>query len=798
MAAVREVDRVFPLDQIVEIPPPHEQDPARFFADMLSGGYLKEPISEAPPLELIPYVLEELLAPVITKEYVLQAEDGGLAAELTSGVPKWLVGQVVSKEVTNDRRFWQFPIFFQQQAWEEKDDKTKRVLQYLSHGPADIDIKLDINPHQGLASIGKKIAETAGFKTYQIKSIDCGQKKDGERGMRYYTSIAIGYRGTRFDLSFGSIPENPDRQGMEIRFYDPVEKSRILFLAHIGCLPEKAQDTQQDRRSGELNEKQDFCVARLWCDDQGRINYGFEEEAISVMERVDRLPRLDILETKSVGDLAEMSFRALRMNLLHRVNLTSFIIDNNLFANLPEDHPKYSLIQQLKLYARAYGKNSRGFKAEEHNMLAYLYNQNFIFPLIESGIKPKQGSIFDLRQAVQGVSQKDGSLPENPKLRDNILRELFLSLTIDPYSTILFLRDSGMSSLIPGLSHLTRDDWNKVLTHPDLCMTIESGGRRITSSQDEDYLIRQIKAYLSGNDLNGVEMFVNALRNSGLVEASGVGRSCWANLYYIFNEKQLVKRRDVDKVKEKLLGVEEAQSFQFTKEPEEFDDKGYRVIGSTDMGGEECLLLRRSPVPFARRTEFMESMREAFTSYGLVESKPFAGVVNKKIIETIIEQMMVHPEGLTAREIQRLLPPELQENFNVQFLLLKLSGAVQRQSVDRGTRYKHVENGSIKRMDFYSLRLDLGQATGTVRLNKIKEFNQCFMEVSGKSMPATRWINGFARGRGIVSIEVMQSLTEEDYKLMYGVPKVSKNSDLAYQMAAWICEAYEKYRQGRV
>lgn len=714
---------------VLESSPNRELNPSLYLADYLSHVYLAEPARKNPALREIPYVLEEILAPILTRDYISMDEENHLRAELVGSIPKYMAGEV-------NTNFWKYPQFFTTEAEKELDEETYDILKYLIHGPADIDIKIHFLGQGGYSTLGYLLAHSL-IERY------VGEGDEFEAFLSNGRVVYRGFQVSGFDIevSFGPIPTNPKKQSLEIKFFDPQDARKVVFLCHIGDLPTEARDALADKRL-ETNDKQDFGTAYLESDGEN-LTYSLSEKAIEVMDRQDKFVDLEVLKTKTVGELAEVGMRALRMNLLHP------------FMDCPAGTADVGLF----------------------------------FPLIESG------SIFDFRKAIQAVAGKE-TLPEYVK--PIIVRELFLCLTVNPYLTVQFLKDSGLGRIIPGLTHLALEDWNQLLNSHKMALALDRTKKRIVLP-GKGYLGAQIKEYQGRGLMDGVERFVSALEELRPPERSELSEkeraSCWSKLLGFFKEKDKVdedKEEDREELTGGIIGRKSEADFRFVDGAIPFTGKG-DVVGVVDDGsGRIFTLIGTDAVDSDSRQSFLKNMRRAFgRKDSLVKEK--GGIEpNFAFIKKIIESILDFPGGLTARELSVLTTGERTgQQFAEQFLLLKMAGVILRYPV-----YRYDRKGDLARTDFYGLRQNFRQINLLTQLTepgsqKGKRFRAEFRKLTG-SDKGFKYVRALVRKRDILTIEALQSLTEEDFELMGNVPYMGADVESCYSRASAIVEAFRQ------
>jgi len=720
--------------------------------------YLREPITEEPVLQEIPLIINKLLAPVFTAECVEEAK-------MTGSVVRFLGGET-------DKRFWQFPKFFKAQAEQETNPETKEILGKLAYGPADVDFQIRLTPEHEViidpdtgdqrGGLGRVILEKIGYfeQGGTLERKEVAYRDDGSPIVRFFSEeLPLSKTSdVTLSLNFGQHHGNPDKEVVEIKFtrWDREGRGETIFRNHIAFLPAGTEGARRDRRLGETNDKQDLCTLRVVSDGQNLLFANLKEELVEVgkvMKREDKLPPLEILETKSVEALAELAIRTVRIDGLH-----SF---GDLFSQLTGGEQ--------------------------------------FFPLIYSR------SLFDLRSALQTVALKGDVVPKETQVL--ILRELFLSLTADPYLTMMFLRDTGLTALIPGLSHLTLEDWTNLLFHPELDLCLDKNEIRTMRPETPDYLAIQSATYRQGGikkieENKGGERFVKALEELGLIRPRMEKESCWSRLVRLFNREERQTLPNIGEqimigVIERLVVKEERQGFMVIERKNQGEVTGvevarmehFRIIDDRPRDEYEIEAeLRQSVDRYLRETE-IETWFHGFK-------------LDRRMMEDIIKVMVLFPAGLTAKEIARLTVSEGGERFARQFLLIKLTGMIARVRRKR----KGVDERE-RETDFYCLRRDFNEVESLVSLKDNEKLDSAFYRVRSEkhlkkygdllrfSHPPKllkRYLNAFSRG-GIYSIQTLKSLTKDDFgsELIHRITNVGYRNDCLAR-AEEILKAYDQ------
>jgi len=287
------------------------------------------------------------------------------------------------------------------------------------------------------------------------------KNSQGKINNRIALSFKFGDLAVKIDA--GVIPTNPRLQNMTIHIQDGEE--RDLFHVDVGMLPRDAQSAHRDKRTGLTSDKQDLCTAELTRTNDGQIWYLLGDEAISVMNKQDQI----VTESEDPWFVWEIALRALRHNVLHQ-----FVFDKELTIPLSE-----------------------------------LFLPHFT-----------SKSLFDLRRRAHQLIETVTPCEDNVK--KILQKELALCLSIDPFVTVQFLRDSAVSDFIPGIRNLTREQWNQLLRSKYFSLDLVTDTRAATTDErDVLYIQSQHNLYVSGNlEFNGLWRFMMALQEMGVAQVS--------------------------------------------------------------------------------------------------------------------------------------------------------------------------------------------------------------------------------------------------------------------------------------
>ena len=691
-----------------EEPPPAEFLPRHNFITYLEEEYLKEYLTADRPehYKEIPQIVTDLLVSILDPTKIVKAE-------LTSGVPKCMVAGMPA-------RFWEYPQYFERElrvyqdnsTWKEERQtllgkEVVKTLEYLSHGPADLDLK--INPANSERSL-KKLLEATLVPAEETEDV----------GVGVVTRKQYCFERDEFNIiiQYGPIPTNPDREGAEIKIQNK-ENGETAFLIHPGVWPQEAQDAIEEGRMGDTSRKQDFCTVPVEVRGDQLI-YQVPRQAREVMDQVDGIPELSLNippdeVSKKMGRFMDKAIRALRINLLHPL----------------EDKVDF----------------------------------NHFFPLFNDK------SRWNLRTVIQYFVAQGVSMPEHVK--SNVRRELLLCLTIDPYLTARFLRDTGLTALIPGLADLTWTDWQEILNSNELTLTLGPLDRRSTplSERGADYLAQQRQAYKE-TKFDGAERFFHALR---AVKGISEEHSAWYGLLDLFEEKE-----------EEEIKVETELVKDTYRSPDDFQSRVFRfgnveiVISipadEENMQKAQLLAVRKAEEILTGKPGIEEHTQRFIKSTGErpVEEIVEGHKINWGNVQSMIEALSRMKAGLTPRELKQLVSVD---DFDWQFLYLKLNGFVERKVLLRTN-----QKGQVVPVEFYTLRKDPPK----IDLNKLQKelgFVQTFMNTGrgGRGLiirrsPKTYLFSFRRRAVWRNFLEIFQTLKEKDLEMINpkGVPRTEE------------------------
>lgn len=528
----------------------------------------------------------------------------------------------------------------------------------------------------------------------------------------------------------GPVPTNVKRHTMNVAILRSDSKEHVFHI-DIGEITEDPHATYTDKRLGATSAKQDQCIVNL-ITKNGEVVFETGQPAHDVMDNPDVI----YTESDDPVDLAEIAFRALRTNLLHTTKAEPSI-------------------QQFSPYF-----SSESFFALRAKM------QRFI-------------------QEGQNLEDKDLSI---------LKKELALCLTVDPYMTIQFLRDSGIAGLIPGLSKVTRQQWDEIILSKHLVLELIGG--KYAPKKNERTLIfadRQRKIYRNGNGqpiFNGLERFIWALEEERIIPATENSWEAFMRLW------------------ENPAGDNQAPAetyYSYVRNSPAITDAVYTIrqnAGGTNVG----ILIDRYTLLEQKQLSGL-----SMTEQELFEMQKIQNRIQS--IALICALLRRFPSGLTARELRReygSVGADFQRvpDFSDIFLDLKLLGLVSMYEVKRLNRRDNIEI-----TNFYSIR------PNTI-LNKIHDLvkNPQFSDFINEHMKIVLdyekrdnqalfsyetiidWAREYVNVLGVYTIEALMSMTNRDMDhLIARLPAttVPPSRITLEPKTNIILEAYNQYRNAQ-
>ncbi|HKZ41311.1 MAG TPA: hypothetical protein VJ044_10145, partial [Candidatus Hodarchaeales archaeon] len=496
------------------------------------------------------------------------------------------------------------------------------------------------------------------------------------------------YTGEQYEFDFneyfkivvtaGAIPTNPRRSVITLAIFDS-ETNQKTFHVDISESATGGAAIAAEKRQGRTSLKQDEVKAELSLQD-GHIHYSISNNAQEIL----RKPDIVSTETEGVGDVAEIFLRALRMNLLHEI--TEIQLHDERKVEVPD----------LRMFLPQFTSDS----------------------------------IFHLRARVLEFVQKGESLPQN--VLPLLMKELALCLTIDPFITVQALRDAGISLLIPGLRHMNRWQWEKILKSQHFVVSPSRAGK---AERTMDFIEKERKLYRSGDSsrripkpYNGLSYFIRALQEIDVLPKEG---NEWAPFVRLWQQSQSTetggsqaKERIRDKRRSSIASISLlGQRFTLIKNgvqltPEDIDrlQRGLSPVASRESILNEQL---QKAWDIIHLYSDGTNLAELFYRYSELEILHQRGlelsdeeqqemktiwnyIQNVAVLYNILEQF---PSGLTPRELLLLhekadINISKLKDFRSLFYTLKTLGVVEKHDQKRINMHGYLEDVS-----FYSLRM---------------------------------------------------------------------------------------------
>lgn len=571
----------------------------------------------------------------------------------------------------------------------------------------------------------------------------------------------------RLEVYAGPVPTNPNLITMNIAFFDTARDERI-FRIDMSALPATGAEIEREKRHGKTTKKQDEVVAELSLEGD-QVWYFMTEHAVAVMDEEDAFRT----ESQIRADVLEIILRGLRMNALD--------------------------VQQLRWKFDTF---MPGFTSE---------------------------SVFDLQLLIQKIVRE--GINANGTLGTLPLKELALCLTIDPYVTVQALRDSSIALLIPGLAHISREQWEELLHSRHM---VVEGVPVLRGQRTSEFMAKQRDLYLWGDGrgnkpYNGVEMFIRALQDLQLVPSEG---NIW-ELYIQLWKKQesaILRLGQSDKPMgvplDSIAFAEIDGVWLFGSSDIAFADearqKGYigvlarRLLhaarGEYDVESRipEIIAILRQHEPMTNTTLFeqIDTLLKSHAGNSMSdEDLILLDSLQREIngVALVYQLLELFPSGLTAKQLKRLYHDTQLERLSVHpefsrmFLNLKLYGLVYAHRIQR----KEKSTGKPVEVIFYSLRRNRS-LTRLTSLHDNTHFFKCFQTALDNTRPErfssssndlghlTQVVNMFLRN-GLKFMEILLSFTPQDFALLRN--KLTRYNEATYvQRTKLLCAAYTLYQ----
>ncbi len=432
------------------------------------------------------------------------------------------------------------------------------------------------------------------------------------------------------------IPSNFDRQLMQIGIYD-TDGKRIIH-ADIAEFTRNGKLELEDKRAGLTSLWQDQVVAHAYPLADGNILYGMSKATRDIM-----LHR-DILHSESAdpADLLEVAFRSLRSVLL----------------SLDSPRGKGGLLDHFNVYS---------FMPE--------YDQEYLIRFRQKIVK----------SAIEGKTIA-------PEALELVKNELELCFQIDPYLTVNFLRDSGVTCMIPGLQYVTHDGWMDILLSDEfITAPIENTIQinTLESRGDSMWLIRQHDAYrgrLGGGRLfDGLARCMRALSPG----CKGQEKSFYDNLWFNQIDRFPRAMTTVTLAGPITVTIPEADLDKYRKDPLDYLRITVARYNTESLSSTRDIVLTRA-------NEIKGKIKEFLNPLGLSSDNLFDRLFDEENSDqlsasmmqllTIYEGLKFCPWGITRPELfaicndllEKTGVPRLSElRFKELFVILKLLGFIQ-------------------------------------------------------------------------------------------------------------------------
>lgn len=595
--------------------------------------------------------------------------------------------------------FWLYPDYFH-----TRSDEYDKEVPFSKSEQQEI-VKDDlVYLAQGPADIDLKIrleGQETSIDTLMQSSfrLDPKRAKNVESGRK---SFDLNEHNFTVKLEWGPIPTNLARQAISIDLVDKKLHKKV-FSIHVGQWPIEAIDAHTDKRIGATCDKQDFCTLPVVCN-QGKIGFSIPDRAREVMNQPEGMPDCEDMKDWELSRFMEITLRALRINLVHPI----------------ED----------------------------------LVNFDHFFPLFDDN------TLWEIRKKVRDLYREQRELTVSEK--KIIFREFIFCLTVDPYLTCQFFRDTGLGILIPGLSQASREDWQDLLISDSFSNDLGGKSRPAPHRlRGNDFIKEEREKYKRKVDKNGAFKFIDHLMKGRKYSRHLNHWILLAGLLYRKGRVSTLRMKDVHE----MAGLKLVSGETIVV----MGPDGEEIIGGPRL----VVILRKAleeitaEQPRSKIHLNEDLVRELRLKDGTT--------CDKEILSGMIEALEMNRVGLTARELKHEVynaestNVQQTEQFKKQFLLLKLSGLIERRVISRLNKH-----GQITQAEFYFLR-EKRQDYNLTDLWKAKAFRQRFIgkwSPRDERGPVGRIINFLPRGwltRGInqpLSLHVLQTLSGLDIELL--------------------------------
>ncbi len=671
-----------------------------YLSDIFLPSYLaklKGEHEESEYFDQIPDVVEQVLLPIVNAPGIEEVELHGSVARF--------IAHGMSEE------YWEVLNYFDYLKREAHSDRVKYFLGGPFGFAADPDFDIGI---RGISVEKLSSSLEDWFKVSDFR--DAPFVHAGKQIVRKEYAFTL-KTGHRVEISVGPIPTVPDIHNLVISIFD-IRTDQRVFHIDINEAPAIAEQVEREKRQGKTNRKQDEVRAALFTENN-RLWYEVSPEAVEIMKGQDEVTT----ESTDLAEIAEISLRALRMNLLH---------ENPTFVDL-----RFFLLQFTDV------------------------------------------SLFALQERIQAAILRGERISE--QVLPILKRELALCLTIDPYVTIQALRDMGLATIIPGLRSITGEQWQKVLHSRHLAIAADATPE---AARSDTYMNWQREYYRRGHpkehiprSYDGVKRFIRALEDIGVVYKNG---DCWEQYMDVWETK---KQSSIQLGDQGLFAPERVDGYRSLAT---VGDIAIFTLTPPSSIAEDVVLLEHLALKLMERLpepslEF-RALRAAATirqTLSETEIQEFGEeyLIKMGLVYALLEQFAA---GLTPRQMKRLCAQvdptsAVPEKFENVFLDLKLCGLVGKRKIQRIDR-----NGEAQDVEFYSL---LQQHYGPIedythRDDFLKIYHNVLLDDYEISKSPSRFpdyyhLRGTLKRRvnmlervGISSVDVLAALSDKDWEVL--------------------------------
>ncbi|MEK7166059.1 MAG: hypothetical protein AAB874_04615 [Patescibacteria group bacterium] len=459
-----------------------------FFMNIYIPGYIQR-LNEYQPESLeavsqLNSVLEKFL-PTILKCPLIQNR------ELISGVAQALTYHFVTQQVEGEGRLppWHWDLRPKYARTEKACTAAGRVEAARFYkslgGDADLDMKWGVN--------GNKMSDIVAWLHNTLKQNGMHKITDlNTEGSSADTKIQRDYHGATFDVVYneyirirfigGPLPHNPKIDIFSMWIYDrsaEIEENGVLTLGnriyHVEArnIPENAEEMDDDLRGGMTFNGQDGGSVHLYPEENHDIRFVIPKRAVESMLFQDEL----IIKPEKINPAVEESRKAARL------------------TESPVRMARMRICMDL------------GFiwtRDRESKFVKALSVPDFNFTW------PQLWNLFELNARVRELSIYGiGIHPERKLL---FAQEMAVMFDKNPWEAIRFLQFSGLY-LLTKWKNKTPEEFEQMLS--SVAMVVEPtgadvAGPRPDKRREKEFQERQMRLYLSGNTIDGLERVMKA------------------------------------------------------------------------------------------------------------------------------------------------------------------------------------------------------------------------------------------------------------------------------------------------